>query len=150
MRWIACAALVAAVALQASARQQNDQAVKDVVARYVNARETRDAAAVAALFTADADQLVSSGEWRRGRDQVVTGSLASTERTGGKRDILVEHVRFINDTVAIADGRYTIRGGEGGDRNMWSTFVMEKDGGAWKIAAIRNMLPAASPARPAK
>jgi hypothetical protein len=26
---------------------------------------------------------------------------------------------------------------------MWSTFVMAKEAGAWKIAAIRNMLPAA-------
>lgn len=124
-------------------RNADEQAVRDVVARYVAAREARDPAAVAALFTADADQLVSSGEWRLGRDKVVAGSLASTERTGGKREIAVERVRFVSDDVAVADGRYTIAGLENGDRRMWSTFVMVKDAGAWKIAAIRNMLPAA-------
>lgn len=143
MRRIACVVLAVASVIPVVARQQGDQAVRDVVAKYVDAREARDAAAVAALFTPDADQLVSSGEWRRGRDQVVSGSLASTERTGGKRKIIVDHVRFIGDTVAIADGRYTIRGGDGGDRNMWSTFVMVNTDGTWKIAAIRNMLPAA-------
>jgi uncharacterized protein (TIGR02246 family) len=124
-------------------RSADDQAVRDVVRRYVAAREARDPAAVAALFAADADQLVSSGEWRLGREKVVEGSLASTERTGGKREIAVERVRFVSDDVAIADGRYTIAGLETGDRRMWSTFVMAKDAGAWKIAAIRNMLPAA-------
>jgi uncharacterized protein (TIGR02246 family) len=124
-------------------RSADDQAVRDVVRRYVAAREARDPAAVAALFTADADQLVSSGEWRLGRDKVVEGSLASTERTGGKREIAVERVRFVSDDVAVADGRYTIAGLETGDRRMWSTFVMAKEAGAWKIAAIRNMLPAA-------
>jgi uncharacterized protein (TIGR02246 family) len=124
-------------------RSADEQAVRDVVRRYVAAREARDPAAVAALFTADADQLVSSGEWRLGREKVVEGSLASTERTGGRRQIAVERVRFVSDDVAIADGRYTIAGLETGDRRMWSTFVMAKDAGAWKIAAIRNMLPAA-------
>jgi uncharacterized protein (TIGR02246 family) len=122
----------------------DEAAVRAVVARYVDARERRDPKAVAALFTADADQLVSSGEWRLGRDQVVTGSLASSEQSGGKRTIEVERVRFVSKEVAVADGRYAITGLQtGGDRRMWSTFVMVKEGAVWRIAAIRNMLPAA-------
>jgi len=64
-----------------------DQAVRDVVRKYVEARELRDPKAVEALFTQDADQLVSSGEWRRGRDAVVRGTMASSQATGGKRTI---------------------------------------------------------------
>jgi uncharacterized protein (TIGR02246 family) len=124
----------------------NDDAVRAVVRRYVEAREARDPKAVAALFTADADQLVSSGEWRVGRDNVVTGSLASSAQTGGKRTIDVERVRFVSVDVAIADGRYSITG-EGNDRRMWSTFVIVKASGEWRIAAIRNMLPAAGTAK---
>jgi uncharacterized protein (TIGR02246 family) len=124
----------------------NDDAVRAVVRRYVEAREARDPKAVAALFTADADQLVSSGEWRVGRDNVVTGSLASSAQTGGKRTIDVERVRFVSADVAIADGRYSITG-EGNDRRMWSTFVIVKASGEWRIAAIRNMLPAAGTAK---
>jgi hypothetical protein len=56
----------------------------------------------------------------------------------------VERVHFVSTDVAIADGRYSITGmGEGNDRRMWSTFVMVKSSGSWRIAAIRNMLPAA-------
>ena len=54
---------------------KDEAAVRDVVKRYVDAREARDAKALAALFTEDADQLTSSGEWRKGREQVVQGGL---------------------------------------------------------------------------
>jgi uncharacterized protein (TIGR02246 family) len=104
-------------------------------------REKGDAAALGALFTSDVDQLVSSGEWRRGKDELVKGTLASSQRTSGTRTIVLERIRFPTRDVAIADGRYAITGGAGGDRRMWSTFVLVRDGG-WRIAAIRNMLPA--------
>jgi uncharacterized protein (TIGR02246 family) len=120
----------------------DEAAVRDVVRQYVAAREARDAKAVTALFTADADQLVSSGEWRVGRDTVVSGSLASSAQNAGKRTIDVERVRFVSSDVAIADGRYSIVG-DGNERRMWSSFVMVKSSGSWRIAAIRNMLPAA-------
>jgi uncharacterized protein (TIGR02246 family) len=126
----------------AAAPAGDDAAVRDVVKRYVAAREKSDAAAIAALFTSDADQLVSSGEWRKGRDEVVKGTLASSQRTGGTRTINVETVRFPMKDVAIADGRYEITGGTGGDRRMWSTFVMTRTKDGWRITAIRNMLPA--------
>src|SRR5215813_12952168 len=136
--------LALALAALVPAQPANDEAaVKAVVARYVDAREKRDAAAIEALFTKDADQLVSSGEWRRGRDAVVKGTLASSESTGGHRTITVENVRFLSPDVAIADGRYEITGMAGGqDRRMWSTFVIARGTDGWKIAAIRNMLPA--------
>jgi len=121
----------------------DEAAVKAVVARYVDAREKRDPAAIEALFTRDADQLVSSGEWRKGRDAVVRGTLASSESTGGRRTIAVESVRFVTPDVAVADGRYEITGMAGGAaRRMWSSFVITRGADGWRIAAIRNMLPA--------
>ena len=138
--------LAAAILLPAQPAK-DEAAVKAVVARYVEAREKRDAAATEALFTKDADQLVSSGEWRKGRDSVVRGTMASSEATGGKRTITVENIRFVTADVAVADGRYEITGMPSGqDRRMWSTFVIARGADGWRIAAIRNMLPAA-PAR---
>ena len=57
---------------------KDEAAIRDVVKEYVGARERQDPAAVGALFTSDADQLVSSGEWRRGREALVKGTLASS------------------------------------------------------------------------
>jgi uncharacterized protein (TIGR02246 family) len=83
----------------------DEAAVREVVKRYVDARERRDPKAIEALFTEDADQLTSSGEWRRGRPEVVKGTMASSQQTGGTRTITIETVRFPARGVAIADGR---------------------------------------------
>jgi uncharacterized protein (TIGR02246 family) len=118
-------------------------AIRDVVKQYVDAREKRDAAAIRALFTEDADQLTSSGEWRRGREDVVRGTLASSQTNSGTRTITIETVRFPARDVALADGQYTIAGNQTtGTRNMRTSFVLVRTAGAWRISAIRNMLPA--------
>jgi uncharacterized protein (TIGR02246 family) len=124
-----------------TSQPKDEAAIRDVVKEYLASRERRDAAALGALFTNDADQLVSSGEWRKGREALVKGTLTSSERPG-KRTIVLETIRFPTADVAIADGRYEITGGQDPDRRMWSSFVMTRQGGTWRIAAIRNMLPA--------
>ncbi len=127
----------------------DDTQVRDLVARYVAAREHTDPRAVEALFTPDADQLVSSGEWRKGRDAVVRGTVQSSQSTGGTRTITVESVRFLGHDAAIADGRYEISGLAGGQtRRMWTSIVVTRTANGWRIAAIRNMLPA--PPAPAR
>jgi uncharacterized protein (TIGR02246 family) len=125
----------------ADERPADDAAIKSLVKNYLDAREHNDPKGVEALFTADADQLVSSGEWRRGRPDVVKGTLASSQSNSGRRTIDIETIRYVTPNTAIADGKYQL-----GVRQMWSTFVMVKQSGGWRIAAIRNMLPAA-PAR---
>ena len=82
--------------------------MRALVEAYPAARDKGDVAALTALFTADADQLVSSGEWRRGREAVVKGSLASSQQAQGKRTLTVETVRMIAANVALADSRYDI------------------------------------------
>ena len=141
--------IAAAIAMQSPAStnsnpsSRDEAAVRTVVKAYLDARERNDPQALRALFTEDVDQLVSSGEWRRGREAVVQGTLASSARTSGARTITIQTIRFPTPDVAIADGPYEIGGGQGGaSRQMWSSFVMTRVGGRWLISAIRNMLPA--------
>lgn len=68
-------------------RDKDETAIRAVVKKYVDARERADARAIEALFTSDADQLVSSGIWRKGREEVVRGTVASSENTGGTRPL---------------------------------------------------------------
>lgn len=138
--------VVLSVSLSAQApapRAADEQAVKDLVARYNAARDAQDPASIQSLFTDDADQLVSSGEWRRGREGLVQGMLRSSRTNPGERTLTVDTVRFLSAGVAIADARYEIAGAGGAPpRRMWSTFVAVRTGDGWRLAAIRNMLPA--------
>jgi uncharacterized protein (TIGR02246 family) len=134
---------VAGLGAQAPASADDEAAVREVVRRYMDARELKDPAAIEALFTADADQHTTSGEWRRGRAQIVPGTLQSSTRNPGTRTITVQAVRFITADVAVADGPYEIRG-TAGTRRMWATLVLKREATQWRIAAIRNMVPTGS------
>ncbi|MGA2599620.1 MAG: SgcJ/EcaC family oxidoreductase [Bryobacteraceae bacterium] len=137
------ASIIITVSLAAQ-NAPDEQAVREVVQSYIDARGRQDAVELEKLFTSDADQLVSSGEWRKGRNELVKGTLASSQNTGGKRTITVESVRFLAPSVALADGRYELTGLAGGaSRNMWTTLILTRSSDGWRITAIRNMLPAA-------
>jgi uncharacterized protein (TIGR02246 family) len=127
----------------AATRDPDPAPIRDIVQKYMDARDHQDVHALESLFTADADQLVSSGEWRKGRDAVVRGTLASSRNIGGQRTITVESVRFLSKEVALADGRYELTGLVGGEtRKMWTAVLVIHTPQGWRIAAIRNMLPA--------
>jgi uncharacterized protein (TIGR02246 family) len=142
------AVLVTATAwAQGGDRAADEAAVRAVIQAFLDTREKNDAAALAALLTADVDQRQTSGNMRSGRDAVVSGSLATQQSTGGRRTISVDTLRFVGPDVAIADGRYDSVGrADGTDQRMLTSMVLRREGGAWKIAAIRNMLPS-DPAR---
>jgi uncharacterized protein (TIGR02246 family) len=144
-RLVACAlwlALAAPAHAQTADRAADEAAVRAVIQAFLDTREKNDAAGLAALLTVDVDQRQTSGNMRSGRDAVVSGSLATQQSTGGRRTITVDALRFVGPDVAIADGRYDSVGrADGTDQRMLTSMVLRREGGAWKIAAIRNMLP---------
>jgi uncharacterized protein (TIGR02246 family) len=140
MRTATALVCVMCAAPLAGQESKDEMAVKELVARYNTARDQEQPDAIRALFTRDADQLVSSGEWRRGQEQLVEGMLRSSRGNPGARTLTVETVRFLSADSAIADARYVIAGAA--TRHMWSTFVAVRTPDGWRLAAIRNMLPA--------
>ena len=146
-KWSACLTMAAGLFAQAPAGVSgsgDEAAIRKMVQKYMDARDQQDSRAIEALFTSDADQLVSSGEWRKGRSEVVKGTMASSQSSGGKRSITITSVRFLAPGVALADGRYELTGLAGGaTRSMWTSLVLTRGTDGWRIAAIRNMLPAA-------
>jgi uncharacterized protein (TIGR02246 family) len=125
----------------------DDAAIRSLVSEYMQARNHPDETALRRLFTAQADQLVSTGEWRRGRDALLNGAMASSKKENGRSSVQLESIRLIGHDAAIADGRYETTSIDAStSRKMWSTFVLERTPAGWRIAAIRNMLPVPVPA----
>src|SRR5262249_13623435 len=121
----------------------DETAPRQGIQRDVDAREARDPKGIEPLLTPDADQLVSDGTWGRGRDDLVQGMLESSTKNPARRSIAVEAGRMLASDVALADGRYTQKGRDGGsNREMWTSITLKRGPDGWRIAAIRNMLPA--------
>ena len=126
-----------------SNRAADEKAIRTLIQAFLDTRDKNDAAGLAALLTPDVDQQQTSGNVRKGRDAVVSGSLGTQRETGGTRTITVDALRFVSDDVAIADGRYDSLGrADGTDQHMLTSMVLRREAGGWKIAAIRNSLPA--------
>ena len=123
-------------------RAADEAAIRAVIKAFIDTREANDPAGLAALLTQDVDQRQTSGNMRSGRDAVVSGSMATQQSTGGRRTITLDSLRFVGADVALADGRYDSVGRtDGSDQRMLTSMVLRREGGAWKIAAIRNALP---------
>lgn len=112
-----------------------------VLQSYVAGRQARDLQAVKAVLDPNIDQLTSRGEWRRGIEAATAGMKRSSSNNPGNRSLEVESVRFLRPDVALADARYTIKGTDGPDRMLWSSFTLIKalmENGASLPYEIRN------------
>ncbi len=119
-----------------------DGAIQQLISDYNSARENKNEDLLRSIFLVDIDQLVSSGEWRRGIEEALEGMRSSSRNNPGKRELEIEKIRYLNEQNAVVDTRYRIISENGNERNMWSTFIVVKTIEGWKIASIRNMLPA--------
>jgi hypothetical protein len=136
--------LIVAPYLYAQNKPANDkqkQAIYTLIENYSQAREKQDTVLLKSILTTDVDQLVSSGEWRNGIKGSMNGMMRSSESNPGSRKLIVEKIRSLNSESAIVDARYEIQNADGTIRKMWSTFIVVYKDKAWKITAIRNMLP---------
>lgn len=136
-----------------SAKSGDEAAVRQVVQQQDEARNRGDWKALGVLFTDDAEQLTSAGEWRRGR-AAIEKSVAQSMTTvykGGKFTTRIETVRLLAPTIALADGTFEIANvGRGGSRHGHTTYVLIKSGNTWRITAHRSMVPTPAGSTPAK
>jgi hypothetical protein len=129
-------------AQDAMLNKKQQEAIYSLIDDYSNARENKDTVLLKRILTKEVDQLVSTGEWRNGLDAAVQGMLRSSADRPGTRTLTVEKIRLLDSNCALVDCRYEIQNADGTIRKMWSTFLVVSAKKAWKIAAIRNMLPA--------
>ncbi|WP_081485129.1 YybH family protein [Crocosphaera watsonii] len=120
---------------------EDEKSIELLIEQYNQARVEKDVNLLEKILSTDVDQLVSSGEWRRGIETAIQGMLRSSNRNPGQRTITFEKIRFVQANVAIVDTKYEIKLENNTARNLWSTFIVVQQEGEWKIAAIRNMSP---------
>jgi uncharacterized protein (TIGR02246 family) len=131
----------------------DDAAIRRVVQQQDDARNRGDWKALGELFMQDAEQLTSSGTWRKGRADIEKGVARSMGTTykGAKYTTKVETVRMLAPTVAMADGTFEILNiAGGGTRRGHATYLLVKSADGWRITAVRSMIPTPEGATPAR
>ena len=113
-------------------------AIKQVVKAYTDGWNTRDAKALAMLFTEDADYTTVRGGNTHGRkalEEMFVGLLTGTGRFAtSQRTDSVERLRFISPVVAVVDDYWVVESpGQPPMKGLYS-WVMVKENGRWLTA----------------
>jgi uncharacterized protein (TIGR02246 family) len=147
----AFAALLAFTTFINAQEKSEEQAVRRVVADFAGAINRGDAKAFAALFAEDADFVVITGKYLKGRNEIVTyhARLFADDFQGSHLDVTSVAIRFLHTDVAVA--RVATKRTENGGKEMRTSFpmfVLTKQGESWLIAAVQNTLTSRPPVPP--
>lgn len=129
----------------AAADSSDEQAIKDVFAAFSASWNQPGMPGFGDLFTADADFVVITGKWMKGRDEIVSyhKDLLGKRYNGSHSFMDSVTVRFLQSNLAIAHvasgATYTADGKEQ-KRTGLGTATMVKVNGKWLIAAFHNTL----------
>jgi len=111
-------ALLAFTTVKNAQEQSGEQAVRSVIADFAGPINRGDTKAFAALFAEDADFVVITGKYLKGRDEIVTyhARLFTDDFQGSHLDVTSVAIRFLRTDVAVARVA-TKRTANGGQRN---------------------------------
>jgi uncharacterized protein (TIGR02246 family) len=130
---------IAPLPVAGQTRSADEQGVREVIRATGAALNTRDWDAAAAVFAEDGDVVLPRGPRISGRSAIRT---LWQERWSGvpaerKITLTVRSLRFLAPDVAIADCTAEFTAGEPArDR---ATYVIVRDAGTWRVAALRVM-----------
>ncbi len=118
----------------------DEQALRELWARFEEAANRYDAAKVASFYSEDADRISGAFELAQGRAQIAKQYEADfTQRRGDttSRPLRAElRIRLLRPGVALVDGHWD--GMRSGKRVRGHfTVIATKDAGGWQIAAGR-------------
>src|SRR5262245_15614897 len=125
-----------------------EQAVDDLTQKWTDAYNAGNAGAATSFYTEDADAVGFRGSYTKGHAQIAE-LLSDTMDTykGSKVRVVCTGLHVISPDVVVTDGSWEFSGGtipEGSPTKGFYTFILAKEGDAWKIAAHRVKVPPAS------
>jgi uncharacterized protein (TIGR02246 family) len=123
-------------------------AIRAVANSFLDAYRAKDANAIGALFTENAEIVDDGGEVTQGRPAIVerfAGLFEANE--GGKLDVEVESIHLLSPAAAIEEGTATVSSDdpEKSDTSRYSVLYVKQDG-RWLQARIEDRTPSAESA----
>ena len=135
--------LVAADVLAADAESEAGVQIGQLNEAYVTAFNHRDAAKAAALFGADGDFTLLTGDTISGRRSIMAAHVPFfTNNPQAKISGKQTSCRFLRPDIAIATGKWEVKNGpsEYSSKGVWATVLTRTDG-TWKYEAMRLLVP---------
>jgi uncharacterized protein (TIGR02246 family) len=126
---------------EASSSEQSPdaRAIRELVEAFVKAYNAKDAQALGALFTPNAEIEDEDGDMTVGRDAIVARFTREFSGGGeGKLQVTTESLRFLEKDLAIEDGTVAISSKDESPRTNHYSVIYVREGGRWLHARIRD------------
>jgi uncharacterized protein (TIGR02246 family) len=126
---------------KAPKREADKQAIDKLAKETVQAFEKRDAAAIAAHWTADGEFVRNDGEVIRGRAEIQKAYADFFKKLTGKPKLEIQSdgIRFPSADTAVAEVTLRLKNEEGETvASSWRNTLLVREGGLWKVAIVRE------------
>ncbi len=122
--------------------READKATIDKLANeFIQAFNNRDAAAVAANYTAEGEYIRNDGEPIRGRAEIEKGyaDFFKTLKGKPKLEIQMDALRFPSADTAVLEVTLRLKNEEGEEvASSWRNTLLAREGGQWKVAIVQE------------
>src|SRR5262245_46884179 len=122
-------------------READKQAIDKLIKDNVQAFNSRDAAAVAANWTADGEYLRNDGDPIRGRAEIQKGYAEFFKTLKGKPTVEVQtdNLRFPSADTAVSEVTLRLKNEQGElIGSSWRNTLLVREDGHWKVALVRE------------
>lgn len=122
-------------------RRADEDAIRELVHRQVEAWDAGDPEAYASVFTADADYVTFLGSHHNGRTAIAASYVPLFEKLlkGSRLDVEVTQLRFLTPDVALIHAKATVARRKWRPRNYRvNTTVAVRTEDGWRFASSQN------------
>ena len=122
-------------------READKLAIDKLTKDMIQAFDNRDAAAIAANWTAEGEYIRNDGEPIRGRAEIQKGyaEFFKTLKGKPKLEIQTDGLRFPSADTAVSEVTLRLKNEEGEVvASGWQATLLVREGGQWKVAIVRE------------
>src|SRR5262245_6150453 len=128
-------------ATRSADREADKQAIDKLIKEQIQAFNNRDAAAIAANWTTDAEYMRNDGDPIHGRDAIQKGYAEFFKTLKGKPTVEVQtdNLRFPSADTAVSEVTLRLKN-EQGDLigSNWRNTLLVREDGQWKVAMVKE------------
>jgi uncharacterized protein (TIGR02246 family) len=122
-------------------READKRAIDEIIKQNIQAFNNRDAAAVAANWTAEGEYIRNDGEPIRGRAEIQKGYAEYFKTLKGKPrlEIQTEGLRFTSADTAVSEVILRLKNEEGEvTASSWRNTLLVREGDRWKVTIVQE------------
>ena len=122
-------------------READKAAIDKLIKEIIQAFNNRDAAAIAANWTAEGEYIRNDGEPIRGRAEIQKGyaEFFKTLKGKPKLEIQTDGLRFPSADTAVSEVTLRLKNEEGElIASSWRNTLLVREGGQWKVAIVQE------------